>query len=340
MWDTGSCSCDAPVSSKREDNGHSMGHDIKNFRMKNLSMKTFKAMLYALLLSVFTAPALAEPPAQYQVQMDDGHPLTLYSRSAEKPWASILLIHGRTWSALPDFDLVTAHEDLSVMKALVDEGLAVYALDLRGYGKSPRDKTGWNTPERAAQDVAAILDFINERHKTLKGTTVLGWSNGSLVAMLTAQRYPDKVKSLVLYGFPIDTETTIAKQESPTLPPRIATSAQAAAEDFIVPGTISTEAINAYVSAALKADPVRADWRALEQWNQLDGTRLTRPTLLLQAESDTYMNLDADAELFKKIANKNKQWVMLAHADHAALLESSRFRFYHAIVSFMRWTEK
>jgi alpha-beta hydrolase superfamily lysophospholipase len=290
-------------------------------------------------LFILQTQVLAAPLVEQLVTMDDGHKLTLYSRSAENPTAAILLIHGRTWSALPDFDLVTAQEDLSMMNALVKEGMAVYAIDLRGYGKTPRDKSGWNTPERAAKDTSMVLDYIDSRHKALKGTTVFGWSNGSLVAMLTAQKYPDKVKNLVLYGFPIDTEMTFEDSLIGQIPHKKPTTAKAAAEDFIVPGTISKEAIDAYVKAALEADPVRADWDRLSQWNQLDAANILVPTLLLQAEFDPLANLDADALFFKKLATQDKQWVILSNADHAALLESARFRLYHAVVSFMQWSE-
>jgi alpha-beta hydrolase superfamily lysophospholipase len=290
--------------------------------------------LFILQLQVYAAPLVEQ-----LITMDDEHKLTLYSRSAENPKAAILLIHGRTWSALPDFDLVTAQEDLSMMNALVKEGMAVYAIDLRGYGKTPRDKSGWNTPERAAKDISMVLDYIDGRHKTLKGTTVFGWSNGSLVAMLTAQKYPEKVKNLVLYGFPIDTEMTFEDSLIGQMPHKKPTTAKAAAEDFIVPGTISKEAIDAYVKAALEADPVRADWNRLSQWNQLDATNILVPTLLLQAEYDPLANQDADALFFKKLATQDKQWVILSNADHAALLESARFRLYHAVVSFMQWSE-
>jgi alpha-beta hydrolase superfamily lysophospholipase len=295
---------------------------------------TVLTAFFILQTQVFAAPLIEQ-----LVTMDDGHKLTLYSRSAEEPTAAILLIHGRTWSALPDFDLVTAQEDLSMMNALVEEGLAVYAVDLRGYGKTPRDKNGWNTPERAAKDTAMVLDYINGRHKALKGTTVFGWSNGSLVAMLTAQKYPDKVKNLLLYGFPIDTEATFEDGPKGQMPYRKPTTAKAAAEDFIIPGTISKHAIDAYVKAALAADPVRADWNQLSQWNQLDAAEVHVPTLLLQAASDPLANMDADALLFKKLATEDKQWVILSNADHAALLESARFRLYHAVLSFMQWSE-
>ena len=276
---------------------------------------------------------------EHEVTMSDGHPLTLYSRIATEPKTSILLIHGRTWSALPDFDLISPKEDLSMMKALAKQGMAVYAIDLRGYGKSARDKSGWNTPNRSSEDIANVLDYINKQHPNLNGTSVFGWSNGSLVAMLTAQLYPEKVKTLTLYGFPLDTEYSINKDNSSKPPARKPTNAKAAAEDFIIPGTISDHAIDAYVKAAVAADPIRMDWHQLSQWNQLDASKVKVPTLLLQAERDPYVNWEADALLFRKLATKDKQWVVLSNADHAALLESARFKLYQSVVSFIEWTE-
>ncbi len=291
------------------------------------------------LLCLLSLPVSSMSLVEHEVTMSDGHPLTLYSRIATEPKTSILLIHGRTWSALPDFDLISPKEDLSMMKALAKQGMAVYAIDLRGYGKSARDKSGWNTPNRSSEDIANVLDYINKQHPNLNGTSVFGWSNGSLVAMLTAQLYPEKVKTLTLYGFPLDTEYSINKDNSSKPPARKPTNPKAAAEDFIIPGTISDHAIDAYVKAALAADPIRMDWHQLSQWNQLDASKVKVPTLLLQAERDPYVNWEADALLFRKLATKDKQWVVLSNADHAALLESARFKLYQSVVSFIEWTE-
>jgi len=94
------------------------------------------------------------------------------------------------------------------------------------------------------------------------------------------------------------------------------------------------------VTSALAAEPVRMDWNQLQQWNALDGAEITVPTLLLQAESDPLANTDAHARLFVKIPNANKQWVVLAGGDHAALLEKPRARLIKASTDFMGWIEQ
>ena len=68
----------------------------------------------------------------------DGHPLALWEKSADGANEAILLVHGRTRSALPDFDLQVEGEELSLMDGLVEAGFAVYAVDLSGYGETPR----------------------------------------------------------------------------------------------------------------------------------------------------------------------------------------------------------
>lgn len=52
---------------------------------------------------------------------------------------------------------------------------------------------------------------------------------------------------------------------------------------------------------------------------------------------DPLANTDAHARLFVNIANSNKQRVVLAGGDHAALLETPRARLIKASVDFIEW---
>ena len=42
--------------------------------------------------------------AQLHTVLSDEHPMAVWEKSAKEPSAVILLLHGRTWSSLPDFD--------------------------------------------------------------------------------------------------------------------------------------------------------------------------------------------------------------------------------------------
>ena len=272
------------------------------------------------------APAAA---ARITVTADDGFALTMWRKAPAHPRRAVLLVHGRTWSGRPDFDLQVPGEARSFMDALVAQGYAAYALDLRGYGATPRDATGFVTPERAAADVAAALRAIGD-HPVL-----FGWSRGALVAQLASQRHPELMAALVLFGYPADPDRKQPEQPDPEAPARRPTTAEGAAEDFIAPGVISRRAIDAYVQAALAADPVRADWRRETEWNVLAPEAVHVPVLLLQAELDPYAKLDAHARLFARLGTSDRQWIMIPKGDHAALLEDTAPRMVAALRAFV-----
>jgi len=281
------------------------------------------------------APAAAAgDPARVVVTADDGFQLTMWRKAPAQPRRSVLLVHGRTWSGRPDFDLQVPGESRSFMDALVALGYAAYAIDLRGYGATPRDTTGFLTPDRAAADVAAALRAIGGR------PVVIGWSRGSMVAQLASQRTPELMSAVILFGYPGDPDRKVPEQADPETPARKPTTAEAAAEDFIAPGVISKRAIDAYVKAALAADPVRADWRRDVEWNALDPQAVHVPVLLLQAELDPLAKTDAQARLFSRLGTVDRQWVVIPGGDHAALLEDTAPRMIAAIGAFVERPER
>ncbi|MFQ5719262.1 MAG: alpha/beta hydrolase [Acidobacteriota bacterium] len=277
-----------------------------------------------------TAPA----PARHTVQ-SDGHPLALWEKRPPDPTRAILLIHGRTWSSLPDFDLQVPGERRSLMDALVQRGYAAYALDLRGYGRTPRDATGWNTPERAAADVASAVDWIAENDGLAEPPVLFGWSFGSTIAQLYAQRYRRKISALILFGYWVDPTVTFPPDAKTGRPASRPNTPEAAASDFITPGLISRKAVDAYVKAALAADPVFVAWRDTQEFNALDPAQVVVPTLLIQGEHDPYTQTRAQALFFAGLGTPDRQWVVIPGGDHAALIEDTMPAFVAAMASFI-----
>lgn len=290
--------------------------------------------LVALLLPAALSGQAQNPPTKLTV-MADGHPLALWIRAAPKPKGVIVLLHGRTWSALPDFDLQVPGEQRSVMQAFVRRGYTVYALDARGYGATPRDSTGWLTPDRAVKDVAIALRFVAQRHAALPKPTLVGWSYGSQVAHLTMQREPQLAASVVLFGYTGERVKSLPVSADTLTPKREANTATNAASDFIAPGVITPRAVQAYVAAALKADPVRADWKGLGEWQALSPAALKVPTLLLHGELDPLASFESQLSEFARLGSPDRQWIILAGGDHAALLEDTLPAFIAAIVNFI-----
>lgn len=297
---------------------------------------TITHCLAGLLAFLLLAPTQAAELVQHTVD-SNGHPMAVWEKSVDDPKGHILLHHGRTWSSVPDFDLQVPGENLSLMDGFNEQGYSVWALDARGYGETPRDASGWNTPDKAARDLANILAWLSER--TGAAIDVWGWSYGSMIAQITAQRYPEHIRSLTLFGYPVRPGAEYADPAGVTEPPRNPTTAEAAASDFIVDGAISEQAVAVYVREALRADPVRADWNQLHEWNVLEASAVPVPTLLLQAEFDPLADTEDHARVFTELANPNKQWVVLAGGAHAALLETPRQRLIAASVAFMQWID-
>jgi len=281
-------------------------------------------------------PAQPSRPLVREEVRVDAHPLTVWSkRPSGRPRGSILLVHGRTWSARPNFDLHVpgSRDDASLMDALVTRGYAAYALDQRGYGATPRDRTGWLTPDRAERDVSAVLDWVRRQDAGGGAPVLLGYSRGSQVAMLVAQRHPDKLAGLVLYGYP-DPGPYAQAPADPAVPPRQHTTAAGAGEDFISPSVTPRGVKEAYVRVATTTDSIRADWKDERQFLAIDPSKVHVPTLLLDGERDPYANASSHPAFFPRLGTADRWWVVLPGADHAAHLELQR-AFVNALVAFM-----
>jgi pimeloyl-ACP methyl ester carboxylesterase len=304
------------------------------------SLAWFVALLIGGLSS---APAWSDSPASgaapgkpiaHEITVD-GHPLRIWEKSAAEPRSRVLLVHGRTWSTLPDFDLQVSGESVSLMDGLVARGSAVFGVDLRGYGETERDDSGWLTPQRAAADVAGVLEWLVGQSPDAPRPYLFGWSYGAMVSQLVVQRRPDLVAGLILFGYPVRPGIEREPEDSDGPPPRQPTTARAARSDFIVPDAISERAIETFVAAALAADPVRMDWRRLDQWRDLDAGAVRVPTLLLQGHHDPLALDDVHAELFARLNTDDKAWVVIPGGGHAAFMERPRSYFLQLMDTFV-----
>ncbi len=292
----------------------------------------FSALLVTMLLAI---SAQAAAPDRHTVNAE-GHPIAVWEKSAAGAEEAILLVHGRTWSALPDFDLRVDGEELSLMDGLVAEGYAVYAVDLRGYGETPRDESGWLTPGRAADDVNIVLDWIATAGEWRTKPHLFGWSMGSTISQLAAQRRPNIIASLTLFGYWHNPDDQYPADDSDLALAREINTAEAAASDFIVPGSISENAVDAYVKQALAADPIKTDLRGYADYNALDPSLLTMPTLVIHGAHDPLAPAENLARLYSRIKTGHKQWVSVPGGDHAAFLESPRAYFINELVAFVK----
>jgi pimeloyl-ACP methyl ester carboxylesterase len=249
----------------------------------------------------------------------------------------VLLVHGRTWSSRPDFDLQVPNMQRSVMSSLAARGLATYAVDLRGYGETPRDASGWNTPKRSAADVTNVLTWVADRHAALPKPALVGWSRGAAVAMLAAQTSPSRVSSLVLFGFAFDPDAAFADETPPRKPAAARNTAEAAMSDFVSPKVTPKAVVDAFVAQALRSDPVAADLKNDGEFNALAPSKLMVPTLVIFGERDAISPEEA-GKFLARLGTADKQMVILPGADHAAQLEDTHDAWVAAVAAFIART--
>ena len=291
-------------------------------------------LLVASLAVAAPAAQAPAPPARFTVLVG-GHPLAVWTRTAAPPRATILLVHGRTWSSRPDFDLQVPGQQRSVMTSLAARGFAVYALDLRGYGASPRDRTGFLTPMRAAADVVAVLKWVVARHPGLPPPSLLGWSLGGAVVQLAAQQPDAVLSSLVLFGYAVDPDLRFASMPAPEHPAMQKTVRADAEIDFISPLVTPRAVVDAFVTQALAADPVRMDWIREDEFNDLRLEKLTMPVLVIQGSRDPGMDDSTTGKFVAGLAAVHRQWTILPGGDHAAQLEDTHDAFVDAVAGFI-----
>jgi pimeloyl-ACP methyl ester carboxylesterase len=286
-----------------------------------------------------TAPPAAAPRAgagslERMTVQSDGHPMAVWARRPAAPKGAILLVHGLTWSARPDFDLQVPGMQRSVMTSFVSQGFAAYALDLRGYGETPRDATGWLTPRRAAADIANVVTWVGAQHPTLPKPTLVGWSRGAAMSAMVAQQHPTRLSHVVLFGFVMDPEAQFMDLPGPDKPQMLKNTPEAAASDFVSPKVTPPAVIKAYVEQALKADPVRMDLKNDGEFNFLKPAKLMVPTLVMYAENDSIDDAEA-GKFFGGLGTRDKALVVLPGGDHAALIEDTHDLWIATIVNFI-----
>ena len=225
----------------------------------------------------------------------DKHPLSVYGINSTAPSSDdnvLLLLHGRTWSSVPVYHLMggpkhaeQGYESRSLMEALDRRNITPYTFDFRGFGGTPRDTEGV-IPNRCVEDVETVLEWIIERHGfEHKVPSLLGWSQGALVAQLSAQKNPSLISKLILYGSIYDPSIRYAREplyiRNKEVDEPVENTFDAAIEDFTIEGTIPPTPACLFAEYALLADPIKAPWKQTYQFNNCDPARIHIPTLVV-----------------------------------------------------------
>lgn len=287
--------------------------------------------LAALILVAASAQALAQGAPEHFTVRSQEQPLSVWARRPAHPQAVVVLVHGLTWSARPAFDF----QPHSLLEALAAAHFAAYALDLPGYGASPRAPGGWLAPEDAAKDVEAVLAWAAQQHPALPPPVLLGWSRGSKIAALTATRARQPLSALILYAYNLDPAAPPDHGAADGRAPEEPNAAAWARVDFVSPAVASPALIEEFVAAALKADPVRAAVCCDAQLLAIRPEVIRVPTLLLHGARDPAFKPAVAASFFSRLAAPERRWIVVGAGDHAAHLEDTAAEVDAAFVDFI-----
>lgn len=117
-----------------------------------------------------------------------------FGNSNDKP---IIFLHGGPGYNCANFEVTTA-------KQLSDKGFFVIVYDRRGEGRSI-DSNAKFTFNETFEDLEAIFQKYG-----FSKATLIGHSFGGIIATLFAEKYPEKVQSIILTGAPISLQETFS----------------------------------------------------------------------------------------------------------------------------------
>jgi len=117
----------------------------------------------------------------------DGTVLFCQSWKADQQKAVIALVHG--------FGEHGARYNYLV-DALVPQGISIYAVDLRGHGRSPGKRGHVNQWSEFDQDVAGLLQWVKKSEPSAP-IFLMGHSMGGLIALHYVEQHPEGLKGII-----------------------------------------------------------------------------------------------------------------------------------------------
>lgn len=280
---------------------------------------------------------------------------------------TVVMMHGATYSSESLYDTVI--DGYSFMDYLAGQGYDVYAVDVRGYGRSTRpaemaQPVDSNPPlvrtDVAVRDFGAAMNFVlrttGHRHANVIG---MSWG-GSVTGSYTA-RNQQKVRKLGLIApqwlsakpIPLDGGGPLGAYRIVTVSAareRWISAAPAHKRDTL----IGTGGFEAWVDATIGAEPsetLRND-KALqvtngaiqdirEYWSAgipfYKPEEIEVPVMLIHGEWDIDVPIESALQYFTRLtAAAYKRWVEIGEATHMVVLEKNRKQVFDALDGFFK----
>lgn len=285
----------------------------------------------------------------------------LPAKRGEPAAAPVLVVHGATF---PSANAAAWRpEQGSWMEALAEGGRDVWALDFVGYGASDR------YPEMAQETeigeplggmevmVAQVERAVAAIGKAGGGerVVVVAHSAGTFVAGLFAERHPERIVGLVLFGAPVPEGGADAEAQLPTAPYFDMTpeeqweSFEPAVREA---GLWTHETASRWGESWLASDPaaktrrppaVRVPYGLIAEFQRMRRTgrlpyepmRISLPVLVVVGEWDAVTPTSQSLELFRRFAGAQKRLVVIGQGGHRMHLERTRGALFAEVSAFL-----
>jgi pimeloyl-ACP methyl ester carboxylesterase len=275
----------------------------------------------------------------------------------------VLMLHGAgvPVSGNPDFPL----GGRSMMTALAQSGLDVWALDYYGFGDSDRYPEMQDAPqahpplgqaEDCADQVDAVVEYL-ERDRKIDTVMLMGDSGGSLVAGVYATRRPTVVSRLILFG--PETPFTAGAPAGSALPAYFDVTPADLWDQFTEwsqaagkPDVLDASAFKEWAATYLKSDPTsaartppsvripngrQADTSAIVGGKfPYDPGAIRAPTLIVMGEFDAIATYPGAQWLLKSLRQApQRRLVLIGRGSHTIQYEAERGQLYHVMSDFL-----
>ncbi len=262
-----------------------------------------------------------------------------------KARGTILFVHGSSVSSTPVFDLqIPGRPTSSTMDWFARLGFDTWCFDCEGYGRSDKMRSMNANIADGADDLAVVSEAIMKLNGGQKLLTY-GSSSGALRAALFAQRHPERVKRLALDAM------VWTGEGSPTLAERKkrlaayqASNRRPIDRNMIRsiftrdhPGTSDQTIVEAFADAVLALDTSVPTGTYIDMSANLpvcDPEKITVPTLIMRGQYDGIASFRDLATFFEKLANPDKQFVVMPGIAHTSTRSKNFALVYHLLEGY------
>ncbi|MEA3338557.1 MAG: alpha/beta hydrolase [Chloroflexota bacterium] len=228
----------------------------------------------------------------------------------------------------------------NVVDWFAPQGYAVYAFDLRGFGRSPGPRGYINEWAEFREDVGAFLAFVREQEPG-RPLFLLGHSMGGLIVLEYALRYPEGLAAVIASGPALAVDIPpilmlLSKVLSGILP-------RLTLDTKLDAATISRDpaVVEAYLNDPLvhsKATPrFGVEFPRAIEWTQVHAAEMKTPCLIVHGGDDRLVPLEGSRIFYENMTLDDKERQVYDGYYHEVFNDIGKERVLAAVET---WVER